>query len=315
MPREVTTMRSSTQRVTVFAPGSVGNVGPGFDVLGLAVEGVGDSVTVELTDGAARIDAITGRDAGIIPTDPARNVASIAATAWLRSQGIGKNVVMSIEKGLAVAGGMGGSGASAVAGAYAAALASGVNSPDMNLVMAAALEAESVIAGRHLDNIAASALGGLTLTLSVDPIDVVSVPVPARWHIVLLTPKVRVETKAARSILPQQWDRALWIQQMANTSALVCAFACGDAPLVRRALDDGYAEPLRASLIPNFLEVKRAALDAGALGCSISGSGPTIFAIIRQGDDAIGDAMRDAMRDVPCELHVGPISRRGVRAV
>lgn len=303
------------QRATVFAPGSVGNVGPGFDVLGLAVEGVGDTVTVELTDGEARIEKITGRDAEIIPTDPRKNVASIAATAWLRGQGIAKNTIVTLKKGLAVAGGMGGSGASAVAGAYAAALASGVKTPDMNLIMAAALEAESVIAGRHLDNIAASALGGLTLTLSVDPIDVVSVPVPARWHVALLTPHIRVETKKARAILPQQWDRASWIQQMANTAALVCAFASGDAPLVRRALDDRYAEPLRASLIPNFREVKKAALEAGALGCSISGSGPTIFAIVPHGDQSVGAAMREAMAGVACELQMGPISLRGARRV
>lgn len=306
---------AKAQRATVFAPGSVGNVGPGFDVLGLAVEGLGDTVTVELTDGETRMESITGRDAEIIPADPQRNVAAIAAIAWLRSQGIARNAIVSLNKGLAVAGGMGGSGASAVAGALAAALASGVKTPDLKLIMAAALEAESVMAGRHLDNIAASTLGGLTLTLSVDPIHVVAVPTPARWHVVLLTPGVRVETKSARAILPQQWDRSSWVQQMANTAALVCAFATGDGPLVSRALDDRYAEPLRAGLIPNFPEVKRAALDAGALGCSISGSGPTIFAIVPRGDEAVGEAMREAMGTVPCELQMGPISLRGARRV
>lgn len=108
---------------TAFAPGSVGNVGPGFDVLGLAVDGIGDTVTVELTSGESRIESITGRDADLIPRDPARNSCAIAAIAWLRANGREENVIVSIDKGLALSGGMGGSGASAAAGAYAAALA------------------------------------------------------------------------------------------------------------------------------------------------------------------------------------------------
>ncbi len=109
---------------TVFSPGSIGNVGPGFDVLGLAVEGIGDRVTVELTDRASRIERVCGRDADLVPADPSRNSAAIAAIAWLRAHGDSRNVVMTIEKGLPLSGGLGGSAASSVAGAYAAYLAS-----------------------------------------------------------------------------------------------------------------------------------------------------------------------------------------------
>ncbi|HEV8433760.1 MAG TPA: homoserine kinase, partial [Thermoanaerobaculia bacterium] len=146
---------------TAFAPGSVGNVGPGFDVLGLAVEGIGDLVTVELTSGPSRIESITGRDADLLPRDPSRNAAAIAAIAWLRANRREDNVIVSIDKGLALSGGMGGSAASAVAGAYAAALSalSALPSPLSHLpsplsIITAALEAESLVAGRHLDNIA-----------------------------------------------------------------------------------------------------------------------------------------------------------------
>ena len=104
-------------RATAFAPGSIGNVGPGFDVLGLAVDGIGDRVTVELTDGAAEVRRVTGVDADLIPREPSRNVASIAAQAWLRNAAIPSNTIVSIEKGLRLAGGMGGSAASSVAGA------------------------------------------------------------------------------------------------------------------------------------------------------------------------------------------------------
>ena len=312
-------------KATAFAPGSIGNVGPGFDVLGLAVEGIGDTVSVELTDGDARVENITGRDAGLVPRDPAKNVASIAAAAWLLSAGIDKRAIVSLEKGLALAGGMGGSAASAVAGAYAAALAAFGGEPPPSAapeparrrlsteIMSAALEAESTVAGRHLDNIAASTLGGLTISRSADPIDAVRVNVPDKWSVVLITPHVRIETKAARAILPSEWPSGSWVQQMANTTALAYAFASGDEELVHRSLDDRYAEPLRAKLIPRFREVKRAALEAGALGCSISGSGPTIFAITRDIDHDCAAAMKRALGEVKCDVHVARIAREGVR--
>jgi len=296
---------------TAFAPGSIGNVGPGFDVLGLAVEGIGDRVRVELTRGASRVDDVTGRDAELVPRDAERNCAAIAANSYLRP--FGYRAIVTIEKGLALAGGMGGSAASSAAGAYAAALALG-QSPDLREIIAAALEGESAVAGRHLDNIAPSVVGGLALSRSVDPIDVIKLPVAADWWIALVTPRVRIQTKDARALLPDATDRATWIQQMANTTALAHAFAIADGELLRRALDDRYAEPLRAPMIPRFYDVKRAALDAGAFGCSISGSGPTLFAIAA---DAMAaqrcvEAMTRAFGEV-ASAHAGAIAKEGVR--
>jgi homoserine kinase len=297
---------------TAFAPGSIGNVGPGFDVLGLAFEGLGDTGTVELTRGPSRVNGVTGRDAEHVPQDPERNCAAIAANAYLRP--FGYAAIVSVEKGLPLAGGMGGSAASSVAGAYAAGLALG-QSPAMRDVIAAALEGEGAVAGRHLDNIAPSALGGLALSRSISPIDVMKLPVAAGWWIALVTPAVRIRTKDARAILPETSDRATWIQQMANTAALAHAFATGDGALVSRALDDVYAEPHRAALIPHFHDVKRVAVAAGAFACSISGSGPTLFAIA--GDEntarAAADAMQRAFDDVTSTIHVGAIATEGVR--
>ncbi len=296
-------------RATAFAPGSIGNVGPGFDVLGLAVEGIGDRVTVELTKRESRIENITGRDAELVPREAAKNCAAIAANAYL--QPFGFRAIVTIEKGLALAGGMGGSAASSVAGAYAAGLALG-QSPNVRDVLSAALEGEAAVAGRHLDNIAPSVLGGLALSRSVDPIDAIKLPVKADWWIALVTPNVRIRTKEARELLPEQSGRAVWIQQMANTVALAHAFAAGDGELLRRALDDRYAEPLRATLIPNFYEMKRAALDAGAFGCSISGSGPTIFAIA---NEASAQRCAEAMKIGDCEVRIAFIDRQGARPV
>jgi len=307
-------------KATVFAPGSVGNVGPGFDVLGLAVGGLGDTVTVELSDESRVI--VRGRDAELIPTDPAKNAASIAANAMLRKCRTGfspsrprgprdglkpvLHCIVTLDKGLPMSGGIGGSAASSVAGAYAAALACGVT-PSHDDVILAALEGEEFVSGRHLDNIAPITLGGLVLSRSIEPLDVIKLPTPP-WSVVLARPNARVETKKARAILPKQWD--LWPQQMANTAALIHAFATADGALARRALEDLYAEPRRAALIPRFDDIKRAALDAGAFGCSISGSGPTIFALT---DDP--EKCAAAMNIGDCEVRIAEIDHQGARPV
>ncbi|HEV8242314.1 MAG TPA: hypothetical protein VGS57_23310 [Thermoanaerobaculia bacterium] len=335
-----------------FAPGSIGNAGPGFDVLGLAIDGVGDTVSVRLaTVGPSRVESVTGRDAGEVPCDCAANSAAIAAREYLRRRGIAGEIVIRIDKGLPLSGGLGGSAASSVAGAFAAHLlacalddarnsgettraddAGGAKrraderdaSPDDDAralesdvvadLLAAALAGETAVAGPHLDNIGPSLLGGLVLSRSVEPIDVVPLTVAAPWWLALWTPQVRVETRAARAILPAQSDRGLWVRQMANTAALVHAFAAGDGALLARALDDGYAEPLRAPLIPHFHAVKAAAIGAGAFGGSISGSGPTVFAIAADETTARGAAA--AMQragEVGSTIHAGAIARRGAR--
>lgn len=303
------------RRATVFAPGSVGNVGPGFDVLGLAVGGIGDTVTVELHEGPDVIEVVTGRDAARIPREAARNCASIAARAFLDDHGARDlRFRMIIDKGLTVSGGMGGSAASSVAGALAAARVIDQH-PSPAALMEAARAGECAVSGRHLDNIAAAALGGLTLVRSSEPMDVVKVPLRGEWWIALVTPDVRIETRAARALLPEAWGSAEWVQQMANTAALVLAFATGDRELIRRSLHDGYAEPRRAALIPRFAEVKEAALACHALGCSISGSGPTVFALASASADAFrcASVMQAAFAETPSRTHVGRVANEGAR--
>ena len=307
-------------QATAFAPGSIGNVGPGFDTLGLAIDGLGDRVTLVVTSAPGEPVVVRGRDASQVPVDPARNSAAIAARAYLKRRGVDAALAVTLDKGLPCAGGLGGSAASSVAGAFAAhllavALGADEATPSSSDLVAAAFAAESAVAGPHLDNVAASLLGGLALVRSVDPIDVVALPVAAPWWLALWTPHVHIETRAARALLPAHSARADWVQQMANTAALVHAFASGDAALLSRALDDRYAEPRRAPLIPRFPQVKAAARAAGALGCSVSGSGPTVFAVApdEPAAHAVAAAMRDA-GEVPASVHVGAIARQGVRA-
>ncbi|HEX3927990.1 MAG TPA: homoserine kinase [Gemmatimonadales bacterium] len=265
------------ERVTAFAPGSVGNVGPGLDILGLAVTGPGDEVELTWRDGAGVDVAESGHPD--LPRDPDRHAAAIAAAAVLAVAGVSGGVRLVARKGLPLAGGQGGSAASAVAGAVAAnALAEA--GLDTAALLACALEAESAVAGRHADNLGPSLLGGLVLIRSLDPIDVIRLPVPADLCVVLVHPDQRLRTREARGVLPAMIPRETALTQAANVAAIVAAAASGDVALFGRAIDDRIAEPVRAPLLPGFVAAKRAALDAGALGCSISGAGPTAFAVV-----------------------------------
>lgn len=289
-------------------------MGPGFDVLGLAISGLGVTVAIEPDSDGPKIGEVSGRDVTELPKDVDRNAAALAAILVYDKAGVKPLFRFSMENGLPFSGGLGGSATAAVAGAAAALLSLG-RDLDPKPIMRCALEAEEILSGRHMDNIAAAMFGGLTLTRDVESLDVVRIPVVAPWHIALMTPRVRVATRHARSILPETWARALWTRQMAQTAALVHAFGSGDAKLLGRALEDGFAEPVRAGLIPRFREIKQAALDAGAFGCSISGSGPTVFAITRDAVTArlVVAAMGKAAGGDPSLVYECPIGEKGVR--
>lgn len=304
-------------RVTAFAPGSIGNVGPGLDILGLAVAGAGDEVTAELTGGSA----IGVRDAGHpdLPTDPERNTAALAAREVLRRAGAGgMGLALTVRKGLPLAGGQGGSAASAVAGAVAVNHLLG--SPlDPDALLAACLEAEATVAGRHADNVAPSLLGGIILVRATEPPDVVRLPVPTDLRVALVHPDQRLRTRESRAVLPQQVSLATALHQAAQVAAIVAALATEDYALLGRALDDRIAEPARSPLLPGFAEAKRAALAAGALGASISGSGPTAFALARGelAARAAGSAMLAAYAaaGLKAVLRVADVDRSGARVI
>lgn len=164
--------------------------------------------------------------------------------------------------------------------AGAAAVNALIGSPlDRNQLLAAALAAEERVAGRHLDNIAPSLMGGIVLVRSLDPIDVVALPVPDGMILVLAHPSQSLRTADARAVLPEQVDRDVALHQAAQVAGIVAACYSGDLALLGRSIDDRIAEPARVSLLPGFADAKAAALGAGALGVSISGAGPTLFAV------------------------------------
>ena len=303
-------------KVQVFAPATIGNVGPGFDVLGLCIADLGDLITFEPTASGWEVGEVTGTDAAVVPRDPEKNASILSARAMLEAHGKDRGGRISVHRSLPISGGLGGSAAASVGGALAAALAYEIPVTSAALFRAA-LVGESAVAGSHLDNIAPCVLGGLTLVRDAAAHDIVAVPVAHDYYLALVTPNQTLETKTSRGVLPAESPRSEWIAQMANTSALCVAFATGDHDLLRRSLTDVFAEPRRAPLIDNFAAMKAAALEAGALGCSISGAGPTLFAICLDEPSAqrVATAMAAAGSAKPKASFVRAIDRLGAREV
>ena len=305
--------------VTAFAPATVSNVACGFDVLGFALDTPGDEVTARLTGPGVSIDDILG-DGGRLPRDAAKNTAGIAAQALLTFLGERRGVALTISKGLPLSSGLGGSAASAAAAVVAVDAILGSRA-SIETLITCALEGERLGAGSaHADNIAPSVCGGLVLVRCPSPPDVVRLPVPAGLTAVVVHPHLEIETARARALIGDTVRLADAVRQWANLGALVDGLHRGDFGLIGRSLEDYIAEPRRASLVPGLAAIKRAALDAGALGCSLSGSGPAIFALCanpeagRRAADAMAAAVRAEIGgDV--QTYVSAIASQGARVL
>lgn len=308
------------ERVRVFAPATASNLGPGFDVLGLALERPGDLVEVELRDEpGVEITEVTGADS--LSTDPRENVVGIAAQAALEHLGVtDRGIRLALHKQMPLGSGLGSSAASSVAGAAAVGALFGDSLPKEALV-GCALRGEAAASGApHADNVAPCVLGGIVLIRGNDPLDLIRLPVPAALRIVLVHPHVEVLTAEARRLVAQhRFAIGQAVANLGNIAALVHALHTGDLELFGRSIGDALVEPIRAPLVPGFAEVRRAALDAGALGCSISGSGPSLFAFAASDSaaDAVADAMQAAFAatGVDSDRYVGAVNQRGAGVV
>jgi len=303
--------RGQIMIIEILAPATIGNVGPGFDVLGLAVAGLGDRFFISSVEQfSASSITVKGRDANLIPTAPEKNTVTLAARylAEKYQKNIGFQVV--IERELPVSGGLGASAASSVAGALGAAKLLGVTA--ISDIIAAALFAEAHVAGRHLDNIAPCLLGGLCVVQQLEPAIIHRASYRGDFWFVLLTPSVKIDTKKSRALLPTSLSNADWIKQMALTASLLTGFSQGNANIIRESLLDPFAEPHRAMMIPDFLQAKKAALEQGALGFAISGGGPTCFAICEH--EAIAQQVAEASLSAfgpNTSVHIGPLAEQG----
>ena len=264
--------------VTAFAPATVANVGIGFDILGHAVDEVGDRVRIRrIEDNEVRIRSISGI-AGELPVDPQHNTAGRAVQAMHEALAPGFGFELDIEKGIPLGSGMGGSAASAVAAVVAANALLHAPAPQIQLLKFA-MEGEIVASGAaHIDNIAPCLYGGLTLTVGIDNPRVKQIPVPRGLRCVLVHPHMYLGTREARAILNINVSRSDFVWQSANLAGFISGCYSNDLEMIRESFNDVIIEPQRHSLIPGFKDVQRAAMSAGALGCSISGAGPAIFA-------------------------------------
>ncbi|MEO8256762.1 MAG: homoserine kinase [Acidobacteriota bacterium] len=283
--------------VTAFAPATVSNVACGFDVLGFALLSPGDEVTARPAPSGVSIDDIVGDD-GRLPREASRNTAGVAARALLAVAGERRGVALTIRKGLPLASGLGGSAASAAAAVVAidALFELGAS---IETLISCALEGERLGAGSaHADNIAPALYGGFVLVRCANPPDIVRLPVPAGLTAVVVHPDLEIETAMARTLLGESVPLRDAIQQWANLGAFVDGLHRSDFDLIGRSLVDTIAEPRRAALVPGLAAIKQAAAAAGALGCSLSGSGPSLFAMCRSAGDAarVAAAMTAAVR-------------------
>ena len=286
-------------QVTVFAPSTVSNVACGFDILGFALEDSGDRITARLRDepGVSIVD-ITGDD-GMLPRNVHLNTAGVAAQTLL--EGLGekhRGVDLLIEKGTRSASGLGSSAASAVAAVVAAneLLELGLS---VEQLLPASLEGERIASGGvlHGDNVAPCLYGGFVLVRSLDPPDVIQIPVPEGLYCAILRPHVEIKTSESRALLGNTVPLPMAVIQWANVAGLIAGLYSGDWELISRSLEDVVAEPVRGHQVPGFHEIKEAALGTGSLGCSLSGSGPSVFAMCRgrEAAETACTAMREAL--------------------
>lgn len=267
--------------IEAYAPATVSNLGPGFDCLGLAVHGPGDVVRARRRTQAGVVLSKISGDGGRLDRASDRNTACVAVTAMLERLGLAERLGVELElvKGLPLGSGLGSSGASACAALVATVAALELSVGVETLIESARVAEASACGSPHPDNVAPALLGGIVLIAATNPLRTISLPVPEDLVLALYTPGCEVRTADARAVLPRQVGLDAVVRQSARLGMLVHALHVGDLQLLGEAIVDDLVEPARAHLIPGFLDAKINALEAGALACTISGAGPTCFAL------------------------------------
>lgn len=304
------------ESVTVYAPGSVSNLGSGFDVLGFALEAPGDELTLRFTDEAGV--RLINESPYPLPDNPEQNVSGVVLLAVLQKTGLARGFELTVRKRIKPGSGIGSSAASAAGAAVAAQELLGKPFSKLEL-LEMAMEGEVIASGaRHADNVAPCIYGGVTLIRSLDPVDIIALP-PADLHVSIVHPQIEIKTADARAVLRPEVPLKQAIRQWGNLGALVAGFYRNDAELIGRSMEDVVAEPYRKALIPGFDAVAEACRQAGALGGGISGSGPSLFQFskTRETAEAVSAAMSAVYAHLGIEhyTYVTRINPDGVRVV
>ena len=303
---------------TAFAPASIGNLGVGFDMLGLAITGVGDRVSARKADNTGivirEVQDPEGNPHPFLSNVPSENTASIAAAALWDAAGDGSGVELIVRKGIPLQSGMGSSAASAVAAVVAVNALLERPLATADLLEYALVGEQFASGGLHADNVAPSLVGGLVLCPQVLLPDMIQLSVPEGVSSVLVHPALQVNTAESRQGLARHVSVDQWLTQQGFLAGFIAACSQDDIDMLGRCLRDEVIEPQRADAVPCFADAKAAALQAGALGCSLSGSGPSIFALCRDEEAAnVAAAMEQACRhrDYDCESWISPLAAPG----
>ena len=301
--------------IKIFSPATVANVSCGFDTLGFAIANLGDEMTFVKTP-TKRVDIteITGAE---LPYDINSNATGVVVQKMLKDAKADFGIQITMHKGFFPGSGLGSSAASSAGAAFGANKLLGNKFSDLELVKYAMLGEEVACNSKVADNVAAAIYGGFVLVRSYNPLNIVKLPTPKKLRLVAIHPQIQNRTEDARKVLPNQINLKDAITQWANVGGLIAGLYTKDYKLIGNSLEDIIVEPHRKKLIPHFNKVKNAALNAGALGAGISGSGPTIFALC-EGDeiaDNVSVAIEKSYRNVGIdfEIYSSKINRKGIK--
>lgn len=304
-------------KVRTFAPATVANVCCGFDVLGFAVDFPGDEVMLTLNmSQEVTLSKIVG-DGGRLPLDASKNTAGVAVQSFLKSIGKREGVEIELYKNLPLGSGMGSSAASGVAALVAINHLMG-NPLTREQLVVHAMEAERIACGSaHADNVAPCLMGGFVLVRDYNPLDVIKIPATKNLYATLVHPQIELKTSDSRRVLKPTVNLKDAIAQTGNIAGLMIGLTSKDYSLISRSLQDKIAEPIRSAFIPGFEQVREAAVRAGALGCGISGSGPTMFALSTDHATAtkVGEVMQLEFlkNNLKSEMYVSKVNQEGAR--
>ncbi len=304
-------------KIKLFCPATVANICCGFDVLGLCLSTIGDEMIIHKTlQKGIRISKITGAD---LPTEPEKNVAGVAALALIKDLDIDFGFDIEIHKKIKAGSGIGSSAASASGAVFGINELLGKPYSRKELVQFA-MKGEALASGsEHADNVAPALLGGFTLIRSYNPLDIIQIKSPAELYVTVIHPQIELKTSEMRAVLKPEVSLKSAITQWGNLGGLIAGLYTHDYELIKCSLHDEIVEPLRSPFIPNFDLIKKSALEKGALGCGISGSGPSIFALSK--GKKIADSIAITMEkiysktNIPFEIHISKIDSQGISII
>lgn len=303
------------KEIRIFCPATIANISCGFDVLGVALDAVGDEMVVrKVSESGIKITRLVGQN---LPLETHKNVAGVAGLALLAASEYKGGFEIEIYKKIKAGSGIGSSAASSTGAVWAINELLGRPFSKLDLVKFS-MEGERLASGvAHADNVAPALFGGFTLVRSYEPLDVIPMPCPEELYATVIHPQIEVKTADSRKVLKTNITLADGIKQWGNVGGLVSGLYTNDYELIGRSLVDHIIEPIRSILIPGFDDVKNAAIDAGALGCGISGSGPSIFSFSKgeQTAQKVAEAIKEVYENIGIDfdIHVSKINPTGIK--